>query len=48
MYENMQGSMFTEIIPLICTSAIWGRYPSFSHPEFPQCSLWEVAAVPGC
>ena len=25
-----------EIIPLICTSAIWGQCPMFSHPESPQ------------
>ena len=32
----MQESGLTEIIPLICASAIWGQYPVFSHPEFPQ------------
>ena len=39
----MQESGLTETIPLICTSAIWGQYPVFSHPgilcflpEFPQ------------
>ena len=31
----MQESRLTEIIPLICTSALWGQYPLFSHPEFP-------------
>ena len=35
----MQESGLTEIIPLICTSAIWGQYPVFSHPGFPQGSL---------
>ena len=25
-----------KIIPLICTLAIWGQYPVFSHPESPQ------------
>ena len=30
----------TEIIPLICTSANWGQFPVFSHPEFLQGSLW--------
>ena len=25
-----------EIIPLVCTSAIRGQYPVFSHPESPQ------------
>ena len=26
MYEKMQESELTEIIPLICMSAIWGQY----------------------
>ena len=30
------GSGLTELIPLICISALWGQYPGFSHPEFPQ------------
>ena len=30
-----------EIIPLICTSAIWGQYPVFSYSEYPQgATLW--------
>ena len=29
-----------EIIPLICTSSVWGQYPVFSHPEFPQAHHW--------
>ena len=36
MYGKTQESGFTEIIPLICTSAIWGQCPVFSHPDFPQ------------
>ena len=32
----MQESGLTEIIPLMCTSAIWGLHPVFSYPEFPQ------------
>ena len=36
MYGNMQESGLTEIIPLKCTSAIWGQYPAFLHPESPQ------------
>ena len=36
MYGKMQDSGITEIIPLIFTSVIWGRYPVFPHPEFPQ------------
>ena len=47
MYGDVQESGLNEIIPLICTSAIRGPYPMFSHPEFPQgCSLmaarWQV------
>ena len=30
MYEKMQDSGLTEIIPFICISAIWGQYPAFS------------------
>ena len=41
----MQGSGLTEIIPLMYTSATWGQYPVFSHPESPQGSLWGVAEV---
>ena len=36
MYGKMQEPGLTEIIPLICASALWGQYPVFSHPEFPQ------------
>ena len=45
MYGKMQESGLTEVIPLMCTLAIWGRYPVFSHPEFPQRSPQGVAAV---
>ena len=45
MYGKMQESGLTEILPLICTSTIWGQYPVFSHPEFPQGSPRGVAAV---
>ena len=57
MYGKMQESGLTEIIPLICTSALWGQYPSFVHPElgsqqlaylhpeFPQGSPSRVAIV---
>ena len=31
MYGKMQESGLTEIIPLICTSALWGQYPVLSH-----------------
>ena len=36
MYENMQESGLTEIIPFICISAIWGQYPAFSLSAHPQ------------
>ena len=45
MYGKMQESGLTEIIPLTGTLAIWGQYPVFSHPEFPQGSPEGVAAV---
>ena len=32
----MQESGLTEIIPLLCISAIWGQDPVLSHPETPQ------------
>ena len=32
----MKDSGLREIIPLICTAAIWGQYPVFWRPEFPQ------------
>ena len=32
----MQESGLTEIIPLICFSALQGQYPVFSHPESPR------------
>ena len=36
----MRESGLTEIIPLICTLAIWSQYPVFSHPEPPQGAPW--------
>ena len=32
--SNWTELKWTEIISLICTSATWGQYPVFSHPEF--------------
>ena len=40
MYGKMQEFGLSEISPWICTSLIWGQYSVFSHPEFPQDSLW--------
>ena len=41
----MQESGLIEIIPLIWTSHIWGTYPVFLHPVFPQGSPSVVAAT---
>ena len=57
MYETMQESELTEIIPLIRTSAIWGQYAIVSHPAFRQRSpvgsgyslmvtRWQVSFLP--
>ena len=45
MYKKVQDSGLTEIVPLICTSAIWDYYCVFSHPEFPQGKLLLVPAA---
>ena len=45
MYGKMQESGLTEIISLICTSALWGQYPVLSHPQSPQGAPLGVAAV---
>ena len=45
MYWKMQESGLTEIILLMCTSAIWGQYHVLSHPESPQGTQLGVAAV---
>ena len=43
MYKKVQDSGLTEIVPLICTSAIWDYYSVFSHLEFPQGKLlWSL------
>ena len=39
MYGKTQESRLTEIIPLMCTSAIWGQHPAFLHPECPRCTV---------
>ena len=36
MYGKIQKSGLIEIIPFICTSAIWGQYLVFSHLVSPQ------------
>ena len=41
----MQESGLIEIIPLICTLALWGQYPVLSHPESLQGAPSVVAAV---
>ena len=45
VYGKMQESGLTEIMTLLCAPAIWGQYPVFSHPEFPQGSPYGMAAV---
>ena len=36
MHGKMPESGFTEIIPLICISALWDEYLVLSHLESPQ------------
>ena len=35
VWEDAKAGL-TEIMPLICTSALWGQHPVLSHPECPQ------------
>ena len=47
MNGKMQESGLTEIIPLKCTSALWGQYPAYLHPKSPPGALnLGVTAVP--
>ena len=41
----MQESGFTEIIPLIHISAVWGQYLVLSYSQSPQGAPLEVAEV---
>ena len=44
MYVKMEESGFTEIIPFICTSSIWGQHPEIWFFSSLVCgSLWGVA-----
>ena len=45
MYGKMQEAGLIEIIPLMCTSVIWGQYPAFLHPESPQGAQLGAAVV---
>ena len=45
MYGKMQESGLTEIIPLIWTSGIWGRYPVFLILSLLRMHTCGVAAV---
>lgn len=47
-WEDGQEFGLTKIIPWIFTSVIWGQYPVFLHPEFPQGSPLGVDASDGC
>ena len=38
-------SGLTEIIHLMCTSAVWGQYPAFLNPEFPLGAPLQVNAM---
>ena len=47
MCGKVQESGLTEIVPLMCTSALWGQRPVLSHPESPQGhrgGSWHVTA----
>lgn len=37
----IQECGLTEILPLICTSSIWGQYPCFRILSFFRAHLWE-------
>ena len=43
----MQDFELIEIIPLICTLAIYGKCPVFFHPESPQGTQWWGAGEAG-
>ena len=45
MYGKRQESGLIGIIPLICTSAVWGQDPAFLHPESPEGAQLGAAAV---
>ena len=45
LYKKMSAYGLTEILPFICTSAVWGRNPGFSHPELPWGSPQGVTLV---
>ena len=47
MHGKLQKSGLTEIIPLICTLALWGQGPVLSHLTSPQGAPSGVAAVAG-
>ena len=42
-WEDAKSGL-TEVIPLMCTSALWGQCPVLSHHESPQGALLGVAA----
>ena len=47
VWEDAKSGLI-EIIPLICTSAIWVQQPVFSHPQPPQGALSEVGGGRRC
>ena len=48
MYGKRQESGLIDIIPSICTSAMWGQYPVLSPPESPRVSPLGVDAAVDC
>ena len=45
VHEKVEDPGLIEIIPLTCTSPIWGQYPLTSQPEFPQGSPAHCSAL---
>ena len=48
MYGKMQESGLTEVIPLMCTSDLWGQDLVFSQPEFHRAYYGEWMQSDGC
>lgn len=44
MNRTMRESGLSEIIPLLCVSAVWGQRPVLSHPKSPQGAQLRAAA----
>ena len=35
LFYVWEDARLTELSPLVCSSATWGQFPVFSHPELP-------------